>query len=87
LPSRLLAHRRRARSSEEHPEEQRTSKALRFKTANFFSEVPQSAYAERNNVEERPFMAALRNTKECRPLGPGIGRGYSPEFIEFLDAL
>jgi len=23
-------------------------------------------------VEERPFMAALRNTKECRPLGPGL---------------
>src|SRR2546425_5515167 len=22
-------------------------------------------------VEERPFMAALRNTKDCRPLGPG----------------
>jgi len=23
-------------------------------------------------VEERPFMAALRNTKDCRPLGPGL---------------
>ncbi len=22
-------------------------------------------------VEERPFMAALRNTKDCCPLGPG----------------